>query len=356
LVSAAPLFAQTGGIQGACKSEKGEPLVGNPILIERQEVKGVYKTKTDKHGKYIYIGLPLGGYKVTLQDANGRTLFSLTKHVGMGDPTDFDFDLAKERAEQQKEQMANPEAQKKLEQESRDSKQFSGLKQLYEQGNALVAEAQQLQAAPDAATKRDQIQAKYAQAAAAFEQAAPMAKDKNLAVVLGRAAESYTKAHQYDKAVDDYQKAIAANLADSELHNGLGNAYAEMGKITEAQAEFQKSADMNPSGASHAYFNLGAVMYNKGKTDEAAAAFKKATEIDPNYADAYFLEAQALMGKATLAPDGKVVPAPGTMEALETYLKLEPSGKHVVEAQAMLQTIQGSVQTEIKVTKKKKKA
>jgi cytochrome c-type biogenesis protein CcmH/NrfG len=81
--------------------------------------------------------------------------------------------------------------------------------------------------------------------------------------------------------------------------------------------------------------------------DEATQAFKKATEVDPKFADAFFMEGRALMAKLTLAADGKVVAAPGTTEALESYLKLEPNGKYAGEAQAMLQTLQGQVQTEV---------
>lgn len=336
LASAVPVFAQTGGLTGKATDDKGNIVVGYPIIIERQEIKGTYKTKTDKHGNYVYVGLPIGNYKITLKDSNGRTLFYITKHVGMGDPTEVNFDLAKEKALTQKEQQASPEVQKKLQEEAKEQKQFGGLKQLYDQGNALFAEK------------------KYTEAAAAFEQAIPVAKDKNLPILLGRVAESYDKARQFDKATEFYQKAIQAKPDDAELHNGLGNVYAEMGKIPDAQQEFQKSAEINPANASRAYFNLGAIMYNTGKMDEAAAAFKKATDADPHYADAFFMQGRALMGKLSMTPDGKVVAAPGTAEALQSYLKLEPSGKYAAEAQQMLQTIQGRVQTEVKVQKKKK--
>ncbi len=334
----APSRAQTGGLTGSVKDEKGNTLVGYQVLIERQEIKGNYHTKTDKKGNYVYVGLPIGNYKISLVDPNGRTVFFFNnKHVGLGDPTEVDFDLAKERATAQKEQQANPEYQKRLEDQSKEQKQMTGLKQLYDQANALFE------------------QKKYAEAAAAFEQAMPMAKDKNLAIVTARAAESYDKARQFDKALEYYQKAVATNPTDANLHNGLGNVYAEMNKIPEAQAEFQKSAELNPSGARSAYFNLGAIMYNVGKMDEAAAAFKKSTEVDPNFADAYYWRSLALMGKATLTADGRIVAPPGTAEALETYLKLEPNGKNAASAQQMLQTIQGQVQTEIKVERKKKR-
>ena len=96
-------------------------------------------------------------------------------------------------------------------------------------------------------------------------------------------------------------------------------------------------------------------MYNSGKMDEASEAFKKATDLDASYADAYFWQSLALMGKATMQGDKMVVP-PGTVEALQSYLKLQPNGANAPTAQQMLQTIQGQVQTEMKVDKKKKKS
>jgi tetratricopeptide (TPR) repeat protein len=139
------------------------------------------------------------------------------------------------------------------------------------------------------------------------------------------------------------------------LHNSLGNVYAKTNKIPEAQAEFKKSAELNPTGAAQAYFNLGVVMYNSGKMDEASDAFKKATDIDPSYADAFFWQSLALMGKATMDGDKMVVP-PGTVEALQTYLKLQPKGPNAPTAQQMLDQIQSQIQTEVKVDKKKKKS
>jgi len=336
---ALPLFGQTGGLMGDAKDDKGSPMVGNTVLIERTDVKGVYKAKTDKKGHYIYIGLPLGQYKVTLQDANGREIYHFGGvHVGIGDPTVTDFDMAKERAVAAKEQQANPEYQKKLEEQTKEAQKFVGLKTLFDQGNALYNDK------------------KYAEAAATFEQAVPIAKDKNLTAVLSRLADSYSQAKQYDKALENYQKVIALDPSNAELHNALGNVYANTGNIPEAQAEFQKSAELNPSGAAKSYFNLGAILYNTGKMDEAAAAFKKSTDIDPKFADAFALEGRALMGKVTLGPDGKTVVAPpGTVEAFETYLKLEPDGKYSQEAKGDLEAIKGGVQTEYKVDKKKKK-
>ncbi len=336
---AASVFAQTGALEGKATDDKGNALAGYPILIERTDIRQTLKTKTDKKGHYIYIGLSPGSYKITLTDPNGRTLFFFNnKHVGIGEPTEVDFDLAKEMAQAKKEQQANPQVQKQLEQQVKEEKQLTGLKAIFDEGQALYQDK------------------KYAEAAMKFEQALPLAKEKNLPVVLARLADAYHKARQFDKAVETYQKAIQGRPEDAGLHNNLGGVYAEMGKIPEAQQEFQKAADADPAGASRYYFNLGAIMYNSGKMDEAAGAFKKASEVDPKYADAFFMEGRALMAKLDMDPKtGKVIAAPGTAEALQNYLKLEPTGKYATEAQQMLQTIQGGVQTEFKVEKKKKK-
>ena len=337
IASGTVALAQTGGLTGKVTDEKGEILVGYPIVIERVDVKGTYATKTDKKGQYIYIGLPIGQYKITLQDPSGKVIYFFNQiRVGLGDPTTLNFDLAKEKAMNQKTQQASPEVKKQMEEQAKEQKQFGSLKQVFDQATALYD------------------QQKYAEAAALYEQAIPLAKEKNLAIVQGRLADCYRKAKDYDKAVAAYQKWIEADPTEAKAHDGLGNAYADLHKTAEAQAEFQKAAELNPQEAAREYFNLGAVMYNQNKMEEAANAFKKATDADPKYAEAFFLEAQALMYKVTMTPDGKVVAAPGTTEALEAYLKLEPNGKHAGDAQQILQTLQAGVQTQYKVTKKKK--
>ncbi|MGH9773012.1 MAG: tetratricopeptide repeat protein [Candidatus Acidiferrales bacterium] len=435
-MSALPLMAQTGGLTGTAKGVDGNKLAGYPIIIERTDIKGTYKTKTNKHGNYVYIGLPIGNYKVVLDSPSGQQLYYIEKHVGLGDPTEVDFDLAKEKGAQdalaaiqaKKEDAAlqaasaqatalfnqqkyadaaaafaktvplatgknqgvllydegtsyfkmgdyqkaadtveqaiakdpdnkqyhaalaasdvklgkTQEAQeefkkagmsvdlKALAQNAKASKEnetFKNLKQTFDAGNSLYTQGQ------------------YAQAATTFEKAIPMAKAKNLPVVLSRAADSWDKAKQYDKAVADYQKAIAADPTNAGYMNNLGTIYGHMGKPDLAVQEFQKAAQTDPTGAARYDFNTGAILMNAGKLDQAAAAFKQAAQTDPKYADAYFLEAQALMGKATVGANGKVVPAPGTVEALQSYLQEAPNGKYAASAQQMLQTLTGKVQT-----------
>jgi tetratricopeptide (TPR) repeat protein len=243
--------------------------------------------------------------------------------------------------------MANPETAKKIEEQAKEQKQFTGLKATFDQGTLLFN------------------QQRFAEAAAMYEQALPMAKDKNVPIVLARLADSYnnaakqeqnrdTRLQDQQKAISNYQMAIQITPNDAALHNNLGSVYAEMGKVADAQKEFQTAADLNPAGASGYYYNLGVVMVNQGKMDEAGVALKKATDLDPNNANAFYWYGMALLGKAETKPDGSVVPVPGTMEAFQTYLKLQPTGQWAQAAQASIDQLKAAVPTEYKAPKKKK--
>jgi len=347
-LTCAPVFAQTGGLTGKCTGQDGAPLAGYTILVERQEIKWSSKAKTNKKGEYTYIGLAPGTYKVSLLDPSGKSIYNITNHVGIGDPTQVDFDMAKEMATAQKAAEANPEFQKKRAEEEKEQKQFTGLKQIFDQGSALSD------------------QKRYIEAAAMFEKAVPLAKDKNVPIVLARLAESYGKAagqettpearkQDQEKALDYYQKALQINANDAALHNNLGSLYADMGKADDAGAEFQKAAALDPPRAGTYYYNMGVIMVNKGKMDEAATALKKCTDLDATNANAWYWYGMALLGKAEFKPDGSMVPAPGTLEAFQTYLKLDPKGQWASAAQASIDQLQGKVQTEYKAAKKGKK-
>jgi tetratricopeptide (TPR) repeat protein len=337
-ISAATAYAQNGGLTGHVTLTDGTACVKCPIIIERQSVKGHYETKTDKKGNYVYIGLTPDQYKVTLQDQNGKVLFYVGHHVDLGDPTVVDFNLPKEMAQQQKEQQANPVVQQQQVQQQKETQQFNNLKQVFDQSVALENQKQ------------------WGDAAAMLQKAEPLAKGKNLEAVMEHEASDFLNAKMYDQAAQVYQKLIAANPTNASYHSNLGTTYGSAGKMADAEAECAKAGQIAPADGTRCYFNLGALSNNAGKMDDAASAFQKATQLDPKNADAFFLEGQALMGKATMGADNKIVPAPGTVEALQTYLQLDPNGKYKDTAQGMLQSIQGAVQTEYKAAAKKKKS
>ncbi len=330
LLTCLPAFGQTGGVEGKVTGENGKPLAGYVIRVERKDIHWSNKTKTNKKGDYVYIGLAPGNYTIVVVGPDGKDLYSEGHTIGVGDPVEVNLDLGKAMQEQQKAQEANPEYQKQVQ----EQKQSASLKQIFDQGTALYNAKQ------------------YPQAAEQYEKALPLAKDKNLLIVESRLADTWAKAANAEtnpdnrkadqaKALDYYQKVLQTDPNDAGIHNNLGSLYADMGRTDDAATEFKKAAELNPTGASGYYFNLGAIMVNKNQMDQAADALKKSTDLDPNNAQAWYWLGTALMGKAQYKPDGTVVPAPGTVEAFQNYLKLQPNGPNAAAAQASIQALTG---------------
>jgi tetratricopeptide (TPR) repeat protein len=149
----------------------------------------------------------------------------------------------------------------------------------------------------------------------------------------------------YGKGMDAFNKAIELKPDDASLHNNYALALVKAKKIPEAHAELTKAAQLDPTNAGKYYYNLGAVMVNSGQNDAAGQAFKKAIDLDPNYADAQYQYGMYLLGQAKITPEGKVIPADGTKEALQKYLELKPAGPFAESAKGALASIEGSVST-----------
>jgi hypothetical protein len=85
--------------------------------------------------------------------------------------------------------------------------------------------------------------------------------------------------------------------------------------------------------------------------DDAIAAFDKVIATDPNKADAYYWKGVNMIGKATLQGEKMVAP-PGTAEAFQKYLELQPTGANADAAKQMLASIGASVETTYGTKKK----
>ena len=90
---------------------------------------------------------------------------------------------------------------------------------------------------------------------------------------------------QFEGAFQYYEDAVRAHPSNAGLHNSLGIAYAEHGQYPQARAEFRNAAELDPTGATHAYFNLGIVTFSP-PLDEAIEDFRKAIDLDSANAEA----------------------------------------------------------------------
>jgi tetratricopeptide (TPR) repeat protein len=372
LVLAFTSLAQVTAIEGDVKGTDGQPLKGAVINIERTDIKGHYPTKTDKKGHYIYTGLPIGTYNVSLV-VDGKEADSVKGvRTHPGDPTRNDFNLKASQAdtsskqEEYRKAMETGQISKDLERQL-SPEQKEQLKKDMEKREASMKKNAALNEAYN--NGMNAMNAKqYDQAIENFNKAAEM--DPAQLAIWSNLANAYTELARtktgadfdanMQKALDAYGKAIALKPEDAGIHNNYALTLARAKKFPEAQAELQKAAELDPQGAGKYYYNLGALLVNAGQTEPAGQAFKKAIELQPNYADAYYQYGITLMGKAQFAADGKVTPVPGTAEAFQKYLELQPNGPNAPAAAEMLKSLGTSVETkyhnpDAKTEKKKTK-
>src|SRR2546430_4645244 len=87
------------GVQGKCKDQQGQPIVGATVELLNMDTGQKHTTKTDKDGHYVSIGLETGNYKISLIQG-GKVLLFLDKvplHLNSDNqPNVVDFDLANE--------------------------------------------------------------------------------------------------------------------------------------------------------------------------------------------------------------------------------------------------------------------
>lgn len=365
---APPLFSQvsSGTVKGVCKDLQGNPVADGVVVYASQTTGQKYTLKTNKKGEYFSLGLTPGSYNVTLyrnaDDAKaGKELFHVNGFpVALSENT-LDMDLKKEQERAAQGQGLTPE-QIKAAQESQEKqkKEVNTVKALnekivaantaikagdYETAISTLTEATQMD------PSRDVIWAQLGDAyrGSALKQTDPAEKSKRLAL-----------------AVTDYQKAIEIKQKSLETatkkepddtkrlaayYNNLGEAAGKSGKIDDAVKAYTQAVQVNPEGAAGYYYNIGAVLTNAGKVDDAIAAFDKCIAADPTKADAYYQKGVNLIGKATLQGDKMVAP-PGTAEAFQKYLELQPSGPYADVAKQMLTSIGASVETGFGTKKK----
>src|SRR6266700_7350182 len=200
------------------------------------------------------------------------------------------------------------------------------------------------------------------QAAKEFQDAQKSAgeKDTNLHLVWAKLGEAYDTANRNDEAAEAYQQAINAKPDVPGYYNNLGNVLARAGKIDAAKAAYTKSAELDPPNAATAWRNFGISLYNANRLGDAVEPLQKAAELDPKNAQTWYLLGASLVYKMTLKKVGdKEVPefAPGTIEAYQKAVELDPNGPYGQQAKAGLEQLQQMAPgIDIKVNVKKKKS
>lgn len=326
-------------VKGKVKDEHGVVMVGAIVEYHSQDTGRKYTLETNKNGEYYSIGISSGIYKATLyrnkdDHKAGKPLFffnniqvTISREVN-----DLDFDLAKERATSGTQMTA--EQKRQQEDAQKENTKIKGLNEMLAQA-AAASEAQNFDQAAQILTTATQA-------------------DPTQHLLWFKLGDAYLSGKKYDQAVDSYQRAIAIKPTGA-YYNNLGQAQIKSGKVEDAIASYTRAAEMEPVNAGQYYFNLGAVLTNNSRLDEAVMAFDKAIAADPTKPESYYWKGVNLIGKATLGKDNRMIAPPGTEEAFNKFLELQPEGELAEAAKQMLASIGAEIQTSYKKAKTTKK-
>ena len=365
LASAPRAAAQTGSISGQILDINAKPWVG--LTIQATSDQGAKQTaKTDNDGKYSISGLRPGVYMVNI--------------AAFPPPNDKQqpYDLAKVRVESGGDAKADanfkdilakqPAAAEQAKKNEEAKVKFEGMKAHFTAGNALLdqekAAKTELQNAK--ADQRDAAKQKLMdlsdQAAKEYKAAQESAseKDPNVHLLWAKLGEAYDTAGRNDEAAQAYQQAIAAKSDVPGYYNNLGNVLARAGKIDEAKAAYTKSAELDPPNAATAWRNFGISLYNANRLGDAVEPLQKSAELDPKNPQTWYLLGASLVYRMTIKKVGdKQVPefAPGTIEAYQKAIDLDPNGTYGAQAKAGLEQLQQMAPgIDLKVNVRKKKS
>jgi len=340
--------AQTGTIAGTVLDVNAKPWAD--ITVQAVSDQGVkQEAKTDKDGKYSIVGLRPGVYGVTIASFpppnDKQPPYQLAKvRVGGGEEAKVDANFKDILAKQ------GAATQEQLKKQEEEKQKFQGMKAHFEAGAGFLSQAGQAKAdlAKAPADQRDALkqQVKDLSDKAITEleaaKAAAPEKDANLHLIWARLADAYDADGRPDDAVNAYKQAIELKPT-AAYYNNLGGIYGRAGKIPEAMEAYKKSAELDPPNAATAYRNGGITLYNVGKMKEAVEPLKKATELDPKSAQAWYLLGAALVGSMDYKQVGsklEVVVQPGTVEAYQKALELDPNGPYGQQAKQGLEALQ----------------
>jgi len=248
-----------------------------------------------------------------------------------------------------KQQQEQDEAAAKKAQEEAKAK-FAAMKGHFDAGTAALEQAKGIRAQMDKLPKDQQAplqgQLDMTSGTAVTELQAALSgttdTDSNHPLILAKLGESYETDAKYAEAADAYQKAVVLK-PDPAYYNNLGNSLARIGKTDEATAAYQQAIMLDPMNTAMYWRNLAVGLYNTGKIKESLDPLRKATDADPKSAQAWYLLGAALVFTMEFKQDGdKLVPVmqPGTMEAYQKAIDLDPNGPYGAQAKQGLEALQ----------------
>jgi tetratricopeptide (TPR) repeat protein len=361
----------------------GKPWGGVTVVLT-SDMGQTFTTKTNAKGQFKQDVAKGGIYEIHLINEKSNLDFKDKYQVVDGQDTAINVNFKDLVEQAKKAQSKDAEAQQKAEEQANA---FKNMKAHFDAGVAAMTtvnqDRQALASAPadQKAAAQEKIKTDSQTAVTEFkaaEQGVQPKDVKNHALVWANLGQAYDAAGDFTNAADAYQKAIDLQPSPA-YYVSLGTTLARMAaatndpaaaqqKVADASSACEKASALdsaNPAGAAVCYKNIGIVLNNKGDLKDAIAPFQKATEANPKDAQTWFLLGNAYTGTIETKQEGDkvtyIIP-PGTAEAYQKCIDVDPSGPYAAQAKAALDNINqisGGVQTQVgsddSKTKKKRR-
>jgi tetratricopeptide (TPR) repeat protein len=369
--------AQSARVNGQVLDKDGKPWAGITVTLKSDNGR-IYTLKTDKDGRFTQIGLTVGLYTFTLTD-QASSLNYAEQHQLQSDQDNNITINFKTLIETQK---AGPSAEQQKAQADQQNK-FKEMQTHFTAGRAALDDydATKKQLATTPADQKQALQDKMSTDATTAVSELTLAEQgvqpkdvKNHAVVWSNLAQAYEKAGQQQEAVDAYQKAIDLQPS-AGIYQNQSTALAALAvaqtdpkaaadKLAAASSDCDSAAklDPNPTVALACWKNMGIILSNKGDFKDAVPPLQKATQLNPKDVQAWFLLGSAYTGLIAPNQQGDKMTydiPPGTTDAYQKVIDLDPNGAYAVQAKQNLDALAamaGGDATAVGVRPKKKKS
>jgi len=342
-VTAAAQAQGAARVSGELRDVAGNLSSNVTVAFTNTTTNQTFDTVTDGRGRYMRGGIPAGNYTVTLT-FSGEVVYETVAVLAPGQEVTLNINFMELKAKDAADQEAA--AQKAAEGRAK----FAEMKVRFDAGLAALEQAKATRMQMDKLPRDQQasLQGQFSQSSgtaltelsAALEAISPT--DANRGLVLARLGEAYELTGKYADAASTYQLAVASK-PDPASYNNLGNSLARTGKVDEALAAYQKAIELDPTNTAVYWRNFAVGLYNSGRIKESLDPLKKATEADPNNAQAWYLMGAALVNTMEFKTEGdKVTPVmqPGTVEAYQKAIELDPGGPYAAQAKDGLEALQ----------------
>ncbi len=288
LLATSHAYAQRGGLRGKIVDDKGKPIEGVEVVIERKDGGFRARVRSNAKGEYLRAGLRPGTYRLMFS-RDGYQPVLVEMHVSAGKPETVDRVTLVKLPEGALTETAHKEAQGALAAASKAT-----AKEDYE--GAIESLRKFLEVVPDSPEAYFNI------------------------------AANYEKMGDKDEALVNYKKATEVKPDFFDAYVAIADLHASEKRWQQAMEAMEKALELRPDDKV-SLFNYGAYSMNSGHPDKAAEAFQKLVDADPSYALAHY---ELGMVKASLGQNDEAA------AHLQKYLELEPEGDHAATAKQIL--------------------